>query len=100
MTQRRSTEPGEVCLLDAFPRLTGELEPADVERARGELTLRVERVPRGAWAPPTDWPLRGEALGLFVIEGLLARHVVVADTTATELIGRGDLLRPADHEGA
>ena len=100
MTQRRETQPGEVCLLDAFPLLSGELGPADVERARGELTVRVERVPKGAWSPPTDWPLHGDALGLFVIEGLLARHVVVADTTATELIGRGDLLRPADHEGA
>ena len=100
MTQQRSTKPGEVCLLDAFPLLSGELGPADVERARGELTVRVERVPKGAWSPPTDWPLHGDALGLFVIEGLLARHVVVADTTATELIGRGDLLRPGDHEGA
>ncbi len=92
--------PVEVCLLDVFPRLAGELPTDQVERARGELTVRVERIPRGSWSPPPDWQTgdSGE-LGLFVIDGLLARDVGVGDTTATELIGRGDLLRPADHEG-
>src|SRR2546426_1077667 len=99
MTQRRETQPGEVCLLDAFPQLTAELETAEAERARGELMVRVERVPAGAWRPPAS-PAAGPIdLGLLLIDGLLARHVLVADTRATELIGRGDLLRPSDHEG-
>jgi CRP/FNR family cyclic AMP-dependent transcriptional regulator len=100
MTQRRADEPTEVCLLDAFPRLAGELDPGDEELARGELTVRVERVKTGPWARPTEWDTGGISLGLFVIDGLLARDVVVSDTTATELIGRGDLLRPTDHEGS
>lgn len=101
MTQARTTQPEEVCLLDAFPRLTGQLEPAEVERARGELAVRVERVPKGSWSPPAEWHGSTDELGVFLIDGLLARNVGVAKTiTATELIGRGDLLRPSDHEGA
>src|SRR2546423_12674649 len=100
MNPERHAAPAEVCLLDVFPRLAGELEPDEVERARGDLTVRVERIPRGPWSPPREWLAgHGSELGLFVIDGLLARAVEVADTTATELIGRGDLLRPADHEG-
>ncbi|MBV9214415.1 MAG: Crp/Fnr family transcriptional regulator [Actinobacteria bacterium] len=97
-TDRRREDETEVCLLDAFPRLAGELAPDELDQARGELTVRIERVPRGRWAPPPQWHRRDD-LGLFVVDGLLARDVVVGDTTATELIGRGDLLRPADHEG-
>ena len=99
MTQRRETQPGEVCLLDAFPQLTAEVETAEAERARGELMVRVERVPAGAWRPPASPAAGPMDLGLLLIDGLLARHVLVADTRATELIGRGDLLRPSDHEG-
>jgi hypothetical protein len=99
MAQRRENQPSEVCLLDAFPQLTGELPTEEVERARGELMVDVERVPKGPWRPPAS-RLTGERdLGLLIVDGLLARHVLVADTRATELIGPGDVLRPADHEG-
>ena len=100
MSPDRRAAPVEVCLLDVFPGLAGELSPDDVERARGDLTVRVERIPHGPWSPPGEWHTgQSGELGMFVIDGLLAREVGVADTTATELIGRGDLLRPADHEG-
>lgn len=35
-------------------------------------------------------------LGVLVLDGLLARNVVVAGTSFTELLGAGDLLRPGD----
>jgi CRP/FNR family transcriptional regulator, cyclic AMP receptor protein len=99
MTQRRESPPGEVCLLDAFPQLTAEMEAREMDRARGELMVRVERVRPGTWRPPASAGAGNMDLGLFIVGGLLARHVVVADTKATELIGRGDLLRPVEHQG-
>src|SRR5437764_955205 len=38
MNPERHAAPAEVCLLDVFPRLAGELEPDEVERARGALS--------------------------------------------------------------
>jgi CRP-like cAMP-binding protein len=38
-------------------------------------------------------------LGLLVAEGLLTRDVQLGGTVACEIVGRGDILRPADHDG-
>ena len=40
------------------------------------------------------------ALGFLIIEGLLMRRVVVANTRCTELLGRGDVLRPWSMDSA
>ena len=47
----------------------------------------------GAWQPPDDLGGPG-CLGLLVLEGFLVRHVDVVGRPATELLGKGDLLRP------
>src|SRR5262249_41075196 len=35
-----------------------------------------------------------EHVGLLVLDGVLAREVLIADTVSTELLGTGDLVRP------
>jgi CRP-like cAMP-binding protein len=37
---------------------------------------------------------------VLIVDGLLTRGVVLGQTVATELVGRGDILRPGDHDGA
>jgi hypothetical protein len=88
-----------VCLLDAFPELTRELSPAEHARARSELEAPVVERGAGPWTTPIPAVLDPLAMGLFVMEGLIARHVWLGDTTTTELVGRGDLLRPTDYGG-
>jgi CRP/FNR family transcriptional regulator, cyclic AMP receptor protein len=50
-------------------------------------------LPPGRWEDPHDEPERGR-LGFLVLEGLLARDITLAGSTATELIGEGDVLQP------
>jgi hypothetical protein len=38
-------------------------------------------------------------MGVLVVDGLMTRDVVLGSTVATELVGHGDILRPADYDG-
>ena len=87
-----------VCLLDALPEVVALIDPVDLERARGELEAPVMEYEEGAWAEPVPEVFDSLAMGLFVMEGLMARHVRLGDTTTTELIGPGDVLRPPEFE--
>jgi CRP/FNR family cyclic AMP-dependent transcriptional regulator len=91
--------PETVCLLDALPELAHELGPAEYARARSELEAPLVERGAGPWTTPIQAVFDPLAMGLFVMEGMLARHVRLADSTTTELVGRGDLLRPADYAG-
>src|SRR5438270_7794013 len=95
----RGNPVSTICLLEAIPQVEGVLPPDEAERARGELMAPVVELGEGPWEPPMDWLPDSTQLGYLVVSGLLAREVSVGDTTATELLGRGDLLRPPDHEG-
>jgi len=80
-------------LLDVDPEL-GSLVPEDrLEAARRELDVEVHRLPQGPWR------IGGEGadpqhVGLLLLDGVIAREVVVSDTISTELLGPGDLVRP------
>lgn len=84
-----------VCLLDALPEVGDGMGPGELERARGDLQAPVVERSEGPWRAPIDAVLDPLAMGLFVIDGLLARHVRLGSSTTTELLGRGDILRPA-----
>ena len=88
-----------VCLLDAFPDLARTLPPGELERARGELMVPVVERKPGPWIHPIEAAVDPLALGIFVIEGMLARNTTLGETTSTELVGRGDVLRPTDYAG-
>src|SRR6478672_6640915 len=86
-----------VRVLEEDPELAAGLDPTSVQLATRHAIAAVEIVAPGAWEPafPTDG---GGGLGLLVLDGLLMRDVAIAQATCTELIGRGDLLRPWDWE--
>jgi CRP/FNR family cyclic AMP-dependent transcriptional regulator len=80
-------------LLEIDPELGLRVPADEIRRARAELTARETSLPRGRWEVPRHDGDRG-ALGFLMLEGLLARDIVLAGTTATELLGEGDVLQP------
>jgi CRP/FNR family transcriptional regulator, cyclic AMP receptor protein len=82
--------------------LDAELEavvPAEQrERARASVTVATRTLPEGGWNARAEYRDCHAWLGLLVIEGFLARETACAGETVTEIIGRGDLLRPWDHD--
>jgi CRP-like cAMP-binding protein len=53
--------------------------------------LTVERVPPGMWHPAS---LGTPRWGFLIVDGMMAREVVVAGATAAELLGAGDVIVP------
>jgi CRP/FNR family transcriptional regulator, cyclic AMP receptor protein len=85
-------EPRSARLLDLDPELASWVPEERRTEARAALVARTMTVQRGRWEPPVEVDPRH--LGFLVLEGLLAREVVLAGTTCTELFGEGDLLHP------
>jgi CRP-like cAMP-binding protein len=66
--------------------------PAEERRAAARASqLTVERVPPGPWHPVS---LGTPRWGFLVVDGMMAREVVVAGATAAELLGAGDVIVP------
>ena len=84
---------GSVNILELDPELGLRVPAAEISRARLELTARVTALPPGRWEVPHEEGDR-RALGFLILDGLLARDVILAGTTATELLGEGDVLQP------
>ena len=84
---------GRVRILE-LDRELGLRVPADeITRARSELVARVKQLPPGHWDVPRDEEEVGR-LGYLVLEGRVARDLTLAGTTATELLGQGDVVQP------
>ena len=86
-------------LLELDPDLGQLLTDDRRQAAEHELRVRITGFPVGEWdggrlaeADPTH-------LGLLVVDGVLAREVVLGDTISTELLGPGDIIRPWHIEG-
>ena len=80
-------------LLDVDPDL-GVAVPAERREAcRHELDVEIMRLPQGPWHAGGEDP-NPEHVGLLLLEGVIAREVVVSDTVSTELLGPGDVVRP------
>jgi CRP/FNR family transcriptional regulator, cyclic AMP receptor protein len=81
-------------LLDLDPDL-GRLLPAErADEARAQLGVRITFVARGVWFADRLSDVGSEHLGLLLLDGVIAREVLLADTTSIELVGEGDVLRP------
>ena len=89
----------KVRVIDAFPEMADELDPEQERLARQYALATLEVVPPGLWHPRRGLQRDPGHLGMLVLDGLLTRDVVMGETLATELVGRGDVLRPADHDG-
>ena len=81
-------------LLDLDPDLGRLLTPQRATDARAELGVRVSLIPRGLWEAGRLAGAHPEHVGLLILDGVLAREILLADTISTELLGMGDVVRP------
>src|SRR4051795_2053735 len=80
-------------LLDLDPDLGTLLGDDRREDARRQLSVEVYRIPRGPWDFGAGEDASPEHVGLLLLDGVVSREVLVADTVSTELLGPGDVVR-------
>jgi hypothetical protein len=83
-------------VLEAQPDLTEGLDAEQTMVARRHAVAVLETLEPGPWTP--SFEATPGAIGLLVIDGVLARDVRIGGRWASELLGPGDLLRPWDHD--
>jgi CRP-like cAMP-binding protein len=81
------------------PELARGLDDASRQLASRHAVASCLDLRRGKWLGTDEGAREPGHLGLLVVDGFLAREVHLGDKSASELVGRGDLLRPADHDG-
>jgi CRP/FNR family transcriptional regulator, cyclic AMP receptor protein len=81
-------------LLEADPELGALLAPARRAEAERDLIVRTHRLSVGPWDVSRLSSASADHVGLLVLDGVLARELVVADHVSAELLGPGDLVRP------
>src|SRR5947209_17924063 len=89
-----------ISLLDVDRELREGLRADELAEARRRAVAAVIDLEPPHWDPQgisekanRDW------LGLYLVEGLMIRHVTVGKRPACELFGPGDLFRPWDSDG-
>ena len=90
----RRNDPESVRLLEEDPDLGALLSAERRAEALDGLVVRTQRLPVGSWDVSRLRNLGAGHIGLLLLDGVLARDVVVADLVSAELLGPGDLLRP------
>jgi hypothetical protein len=81
------------------PDLGSSLGAAELAAARRVL-VPVAKARVGSWTPPGRAGSDSGDLGFLVLDGLLMRRVMIAETRCAELLGRGDILRPWSTDAA
>jgi hypothetical protein len=81
-------------LLELDPDLGRLLSDGRSREAHAELGVRLSHVRRGPWDAAPLAAAHPENIGLLVVDGVLAREVLIADTVSAELLGAGDVVRP------
>ncbi len=84
---------------EAFPEMIERLDPEQRQLATARLIADLMVLRSGAWTPPPS-PHPPGHLGLLVLDGLMSREISLERPLASELVGRGDLLRPTQNDGA
>jgi hypothetical protein len=79
--------------------LRSSVDPTLRRQATLELEAPLLILDPGEWEPPTSLG-EGLALGLLLVDGLIARQVQVSESRCLELLGSGDLLRPWQEDAA
>ena len=86
--------PEVIRVLEVDPDLGEDLEPAALAVARPRAIARAQWLERGRWQPfAQQWEHRGH-LGLLIVDGFLARNLMLGGRACAEVLGPGDLLRP------
>jgi CRP/FNR family cyclic AMP-dependent transcriptional regulator len=81
-------------LLELDPDLGALVREDRLEQARRDLRVAVHVLDTGPWEVEKLSNTSPEHIGLLVLDGVLAREVLVSDTISTELLGPGDVIRP------
>jgi CRP/FNR family cyclic AMP-dependent transcriptional regulator len=81
-------------LVELDPDLGLLLSDERLEAARRELRVAVHVLETGPWEAVRLSSTSPGHIGLLVLDGVLAREVLVSDTISTELLGPGDVIRP------
>lgn len=68
--------------------------------ATRELRVAVRTLETGPWDVDRLSGADAEHLGLLVLDGIIAREVLVSDTVSRELLGAGDVVRPGRMQDA
>jgi CRP-like cAMP-binding protein len=90
----KSTDRQVAPLLELDPDL-GQLLPEErFGAAMREILVAVRALDPGLWDAGSRAGASPEHLGLLMLDGVIAREVLVSDTISTELLGPGDVLRP------
>lgn len=85
-----------VWVLDEDPELGRGVPSATRADLWARAIAPLVRLAPGEWDVGTLAPTQDEDLGVLVLDGLLARNVLLADRSFVELLGPEDLLRPRD----
>jgi CRP-like cAMP-binding protein len=91
-------KPVGIRLLEAQPDLAEGLEGDQLADARRHVVALLDKVDQGPWEPSARYTLDPAFFGLLVVDGMIARDVELGGRRCSELLGPGDLLRPADYE--
>jgi CRP/FNR family cyclic AMP-dependent transcriptional regulator len=84
----------QISVLKADPDLGALLaEPRRAEAER-RLLVSTHRLGVGPWDVSRLAGASADHIGLLVLEGVIARELIVADHVSAELLGPGDLIRP------
>jgi CRP/FNR family transcriptional regulator, cyclic AMP receptor protein len=81
-------------LLELDPDLGQLLEGTRLAAAQRDLRVAVHALDSGPWEVDKVSGASPDHIGLLVLDGVLAREVLVSDTVSTELLGPGDVVRP------
>ena len=92
--RRAQRSGGTLHVLEADPDLGALLQGERLAVARQRLVAREHRVPAGPWRDERVLRAGPAQLGLLLLAGVVARELLMADNVSSELLGRGDLLRP------
>ncbi len=88
-----------VPIADRDPELLAGLDPASAAVARERLVAQTIEVPEGPWPFENERFGDRDHMGLLILEGLLAREVVLHNRMGVDLLGPSDLIRPWVHLG-
>jgi CRP/FNR family cyclic AMP-dependent transcriptional regulator len=85
-------------VLEAQPDLAEGLDDEQAALARRHAVAVLDSVDAGPWRPAEQYDCTSGAIGLLVIDGVVARDTRIAGRWCSELLGPGDLMRPWDFD--
>jgi CRP/FNR family transcriptional regulator, cyclic AMP receptor protein len=99
-TSQRPLDLRAASLFDIDPELGELLEPRQVIEARARAVVAVLELAAGPWSPEPLHAMRSRPFALMVVEGLVVRELLLAGSTASELLGPGDIVEHDPPEDA